>query len=215
MVEFKPIKKKPGDLIRSEDWNKIQEDILKEFEKMENEIAELKNILSRFVESIVLVNLESPFGESYPLDQNIPGETSNYGISVLGHITRQWVLPGGKTGLICRFAIMDFFDILYYWSGARNGDREVLEISLEYIDGSTHTISNIYLHEFTSLRPKGTANPYVEYLLSPTEHVWYKYLLRNPYPSKQVKYIFFKNINPQSTPRIGNTLHYLSKLKMI
>ena len=213
MVKFKPLKKKPGDVIRAEDWNKIQEDILKELQALEKRIEDLRTLINSMTESTIIVDPKSSFGKCYDLDVNIPGESSNYGAKVVGHIFKQWVLEPGRTGVICRFGILDYIDILYYWSGAGNGDKETLKITFEYVDGTSETIDKIYIHEFTELRPKGSANPYVEYLLSPTEHVWYKYMLKNPHPEKEVRYITFENINPQCTPRIGNVIQYLSKIK--
>lgn len=213
MPKFEPIKRKPGELIRSEDWNKIQEDIKSDLERLEEEIRSIKRYIENMTESVVLTNLESPIGTSYRLDENVPGETDNYASKVVGHITKQWVIEKGKIGEICRFGILASFDVLYYWSGADNGDKKTLEIIIEYVDGTRHVIGDIFIHEWTELRPKGTENPYVEYLLSPNERVWYKYKLMNPNPEKEVRYIYFRNINSECTPRIGNVIQYIAKIK--
>ncbi|HDJ89291.1 MAG TPA: hypothetical protein ENG40_01185 [Thermoprotei archaeon] len=215
MVKFKPILKKPGDIIRAEDWNKIQEDIRDEIIRLEKEIETLKRYLNMMTESTVIIDPKSSLGQSFDLDETLPGEHTNYGAKVVGHIFKQWTLGSGKTGIICRFGILDYIDILYYWAGAGNGDKETLKITFEYVDGTVSSIDRIFIHEFTELRPKGTANPYVEYLLSPTEHVWYKYMLRNPHPEKEVRYIIFEDINPEATPRIGNVIQYLSRIRQI
>jgi len=214
MVKFKPIKRKPGDLIRSEDWNKIQEDIYTDLRNLELKLETLIEHVNRLTSSVILTNMSSLEGTAYDLDYTLPGETKNFGIKVLGHINKQWVLEPGRTGVICRFAIIDTFDLLYYWASAGNGDKPALEITLEYIDGTIQTFSNIYIHEYSDLRPKGTANPYVEYLLSPTECVFYKYALKNPVPEKEVRYITFKNTNPSVTLRIGNVIHYLTRVRI-
>ena len=215
MPKFEPVKKKPGDLIRSDDWNRIQEDIRADLAALEEEIRRLRNYVDNMTESVTLINLDSPVGMSYGLDQVVPGETGNYATSVLGYITRQWVLGRGKTGEICRFGILDYFDLLHYWSGADNGDKKTLEIAIEYVDGTIHTASEIFIHEWTELRPKGSDNPYVEYLLSPNERVWYKYELRNPNPDKEVRYVYFRNANEECVPRIANVVQHIARLRPI
>jgi hypothetical protein len=206
MAKFKPILKKPGDVIRSEDWNKIQEDIKADLERIEEYI-------SKMTETVTLTNVESPVGKSFNLMDIVPGETSSYNSNVMGLITKQWLLEKGKVGEICRFGVMDSFDILYYWSGAENGDKKTLNIVLEYMDGTTAGIEGLFIHDRTKLRPAGQDNPYIEYILSPNERVWYKYQIVNPNPEKEVRYISFKNVNAECTPRIGNVIQYKTRIK--
>jgi len=215
LPKFEPIKRKPGELIRSEDWNKIQDDIRADLERLEEEVRDLRRYVNGMTESVVLINLDSPTGISYRLDEDVPGESGNYASSVVGYITRQWVIERGRTGEICRFGILSHFDILYYWSGADNGDKKTLEIILEYVDGTRQVMSDIFIHEWTRLRPKGSENPYIEYLLSPNERVWYKYELRNPNPDKEVRYVIFRNINGECAPRIANVIQYVTRIKPI
>lgn len=213
MVKFEPIKRKPGELIRSEDWNKIQEDIRADLIELEEEIRRLREYIDSLTETVVMTNLQSPTGTTYNLNEDVPGESGNYAASVVGHITKQWVLGRGKTGEICRLGVLNFFDVLYYWAGADNGDKKTLEITLEYVDGTTYTVRDLFIHECKELRIKGTDNPYVEYLLSPNERVWYKYELKNPNPDKEVRYVVFKDTNEECAPRIGNVLQFITKLK--
>jgi len=215
MSKFEPIKKKPGELIRSEDWNKIQEDIKADLKKLEERIQGLRRYVDNMAGSVTLTNLDSPVGTSYNLDENVPGETSNYATSVMGYITKQWIVGVGKTGEICRFGILDFFDVLYYWSGAEKGDKKMLEITLEYVDGTTHTIRDLFIHEWSELRAKGAENPYLEYLLSPNERVWYKYALGNPNSGKEVRYVSFKDTSEECGPRVANIIHHLGRIRPI
>jgi len=208
MVKFKPIRKNPGDVIRSEDWNRIQDDIRADLERIED-------YLSKMVETVVITNVESSVGKSFSLLDVVPGEKSSYESSVMGLITKQWCLPGGEVGEICRFGVMATFDVIYYWAGAENGDKKALDITFEYVDGTTATISSLFVHERGKLRPTGDSNPYLEYLLSPNERVWYKYQATNPNPEKEVRYISFKNTQAGCTPRIGNVLHYISRIRTL
>jgi hypothetical protein len=213
--KFEPIRKKPGELLRSEDWNKIQDDIKTDLERLVDENRRLREYVDSMALSVTLTNLDSPVGTSYRLDEDVPGESGNYATSVSGYITRQWILGKEKTGEICRFGILDFFDLLYYWSGAENGDKETLEITLEYVDGTMHTMSNLSIHEWTQLRPKGAGNPYVEYLLSPNERVWYKYAFKNPNPNKEVRSVSFRDTSEESAPRIANVIQHVARIRPI
>jgi len=215
MEQFEPIRKKPGELIRSEDWNKMQEDIQADLIRLGAEIRSLRDYIDRMAKSVTLINLDSPVGLSYRLDEVVPGETGDYATSVLGYIARQWLLGRGRTGEICRFGVLDFFDLLYYWSGAENGETVTLEITLEYVDGTMHTASNLFINEWTELMPRSTANPYAEYLLSPNERVWYKYPLRNPNPDKEVRYVSFRDINADAGPRIANVIQHVARIRPI
>jgi hypothetical protein len=215
MEKFEPIRKEPGELIRSEDWNKIQEDIKAELVRLGEEIRNLREYIDSMAKSVTLINLDSPIGLSYRLDEDVPGETGNYATSVLGYITRQWILGRERMDEICRFGVLDYFDLLYYWSGAENGEKVTLEITLEYVDGTMHTSSELFINEWTELMPRSTENPYVEYLLSPNERVWYKYALRNPNPDKEVRYVSFRDINEEVGPRIANVIQHVARIRPI
>jgi hypothetical protein len=213
MVKFEVIRREPGEVIRSEEWNKIQEDVKADLKSLEEELKSLKRYIDNLGEGVTLINLDSSAGKSYGLDETVPNETNNYATRVMGQITRQWVVSLKQTGLICRFGIVDFCSLLYYWSGAASGDKKALEISLEYMDGTTYTQRDIFIHEWSKLRPKGTENPYTEYLLSPNERVWYKYAVMNPNPEKKVLHVAFTNTNEECAPRIGNVIQYITKIK--
>ncbi|MEM3503084.1 MAG: hypothetical protein QW134_02550, partial [Nitrososphaeria archaeon] len=64
-------------------------------------------------------------------------------------------------------------------------------------------------------RPKSSENPYLEYLLSPNERVWYRYRLKNPHPEKEVFNISFRKIEPNCILKIGNVIHYRSKMSPV
>jgi len=214
MPEFKPITRKPGEIIRSEDWNKIQEDIRADLVRVERSIVDLRGQLESMVESVTLVNIDSPVGRSYPLNEIVPGETIGYGTKVMGLISRQWLCdPQGSTVEICRYGVTDFIDVFAFWAGAEKGNAKLVDINLEYVDGSTATIPALFIHDCTKLAPKGKDNPYVEYLLSPNERAWYKYEVRNPNPDKEVRHISFIKTKPDSSPRIGNVLNAKSRIK--
>jgi len=212
MPKFKPILKRPGELIRSEDWNKIQEDVREDLERLEKESERLRAYIEMMTESVTLTNLESPVGKPYRLDEEVPGEVGSYATSVVGYITRQWLAKEGA-GEICRFGVLSHFDVLYYWAAANNGNRRALEIVVEYVDGTVHVEKDVYVHEWSKLQPKGSENPYVEYLLSPNERVWYKYQLRNPHPDKEVRYVTFLNRDPECNVRVGNVLQHVSRVR--
>ncbi len=199
-MAFKPDYKKPGETIRSEDWNRIQD-----------ELVALRKYTSNMTRSTMLTGLESPIGTSQSLSTG-ENEEFDYGIDVLGLITKQYYLGSGDVGDICRFGITDYADIIYYWSGAANGDKEGLQISLEYFDGSEWTADNLYIHEWSRLRPKGEKNPWTEYLYSPNQHLWYKYALRNPNPEKGIRFISFKDTSPIAGVRIANVMQYVTRL---
>jgi hypothetical protein len=101
---------------------------------------------------------------------------------------------------------------LDYWAGAENGDKKALEVTFNYIDGTSAVVSDLFVHDRLKLRPKGVENPYIEYLLSPNEHVWYRYRLVNPNSRKEVLSVSFKNVVQGCAPRIGNVIHYRSKI---
>jgi hypothetical protein len=133
-------------------------------------------------------------------------------INVVGPITRQWALEKGRVGDLCRFGLATYLESLDYWAGAEDGDRKALEIVFEYVDGTSATVSGLFIHECSKLRPKGTDNPYIEYLLSPNERVWYRYRVKNPNPEKEVFNITFRKTDPACILKIGNAVHYRSKI---
>jgi len=196
---FEPIYKKPGDLIRSDEWNKIMD-----------ELVYLKKYIESMSRSVTLTSLLSPTGISRNLSTDVP-EDFNYGIDVMGLITKQYT--GGEKSEICRFGINDYADIIYYWSGAAKGDRELLQIILEYVDGTTFTLENLFIHEWSKLRPKGNKNPYVEYLQSPNQHLWYRYGFENPSPEKEIRHVTFEDISAEKVVRIANIVHYSTRVK--
>jgi len=212
MAKFKPIVRKPGEVIRSEDWNKMQEDMRADLEELERKLQVLKDYVDSMEETTTMLNISSLVGKSYNLDEVIAGEASSYESPIVGLLTKQWLLEKGEVGEICRFGVVAHLDSLDYWSGAENGDKKALEIVFDYIDGTHAVKSELFVHDRTKLRPKGTDNPYIEYLLSPNEHVWYRYGTANPNPEKEVLSVSFRNTDPECTPRIGNVIHYRAKI---
>jgi hypothetical protein len=212
MTKFEPIKKNPGDIIRSEDWNRMQEGISSEMEHLEEDIRVLRAYIDTMAKSVTLTNMESPVGSSYTLDDATVG---GYATTVLGYITRQFILGVGETGEICKFGVLDYFDVLHYWAGANRSDKGCLEVALEYVDGTIHVEPELYLHDYTQLQVKGSRNPYFEYLLSSNERVWYKYAIRNPYPNKEVRYVSFKDVDEDNAPRIANVIQHVARVRPV
>lgn len=136
MPKFKPITKKPGELIKAEDWNRIQEDILKDLEEIEKSVVELKKYVESLTESSTILNPASPVGTSYELNVPVPGETASYMATVVGPITRQWAMERGRVGEICRFGLAAYLEVVEYWAGAEDGDKKALDIVFEYLDGT-------------------------------------------------------------------------------
>lgn len=215
MTKFTPISRKPGEIIRSEDWNKMQEDIKVDLQELEQRFQTLKEYVDNLEESSTMLNVDSIIGKSYNLDKVIEGETSSYDVPILGLLTKQWLIEKEKAGDICSFNLVSRLTTLDYWSGAENGNKKTLEIIFSYIDGANAVLTGLFIHDRQKLQPKGTDNPYLEYLLSPNEVVWYRYQLVNPNPEKEVLSVTFKNIIDGCTPRIGNVVHYRSKLKLL
>ncbi len=91
--------KKPGDLIRSEEWNKIMD-----------ELIELRKYIDNMTRSMTLTGLSSPVGSAYNLSSGTT-EDFNYGIDVMGLITKQYYPGRRETGEICRFGVTDFADV--------------------------------------------------------------------------------------------------------
>lgn len=212
MTKFNPILRKPGEIIKSEDWNKMQEDILSDIEELEHKLQVLKAYVDNMEESATMLNMGSIVGKCYNLDEVIAGEASSYDAPIVGLLTKQWLLPRGEIGEICRFSIVSCLEVLHYWSGAENGDKNAIEVIFNYIDGTSAVVSELFVHDRMKLRPKGNQNPYLEYLLSPNEHVWYRYQVVNPNPEKEVLSVSFRNVVKECTPRIGNVIHYRSKI---
>lgn len=212
MVEFEPITKKPGEVIKSEDWNKIQEDMKGDLEELERKLAVLREYIDSMQETATLLNITSMVGTSHNLSDVIPGETASYETPIVGLLTKQYLMDKGETGEICRFGIVSVLDSIDYWAGAENGDRKTLEAVLDYMDGTQHVFGELFIHDRSRLRPKGEDNPYIEYLLSPNEYVWYRYRLENPNPEKEVLTISFRNTDAECTPRIGNVLHSRARI---
>ena len=212
MVEIEPIKRKPGEVIRSEDWNKMQEDIRADLDELERKLQNLKDYTDSMQETTTLLNITSLIGTPYNLNEIIPGETASYETAIVGLLTKQWLLEKGKTGEICRFGFVTLLDSIDYWSGAENGDKKALEIVFDYMDGTNAVLSELFVHDRSKLRPKGADNPYLGFLLSPNEYVWYRYRIANPNPEKEVLTISFRSTDPECTPRIGNVIYYKAKI---
>jgi hypothetical protein len=215
MTKFRPILRKPGEVIRSEDWNRMQDEIRVDFEVLEHELEVLKNYVDNMEQSLTLLNMDSVEGKSYKLDEVLSGETTSYEASIVGLLTRQWLLLRGGKGEICKFSVVAHLESIDYWSGAENGDKKTLELIFNYIDGTNSVVSGQFVHDRAKLRPKGTQTPYLEYLLAPNEFVWYRYRVVNPCPDKEVLSVSFKNILGECTPRIGNVIHYRCKITPI
>jgi hypothetical protein len=197
---FKPVYRNPTDVIKSEEWNKILD-----------ELVDLRTTIDTMTHSVTLTSLESPFGLFAKLKSEM-SEDFNYGIEVMGLITRQYFRPDNGSG-ICRFGVDNYAEILYYWAGAFPSGAEALRLTLEYIDGTTFVSENQFIHELTQLRPKGKKNPYTEYLTSPNQHLWYKYGLTNPEPGKIIRHITFEDMTAKSTIRIGNVIQYITRIR--
>lgn len=213
MTKFSPILRKPGEVIKSEDWNKMQEDIRDDIEELKLKLDALKDYIDNMEQSTTMLDMNSLVGKSYNLDEVIKDETASYDASVVGLITKQWLIPKGEVGDICRYSVVAHLNSLEYWSGAENGDKKALQIVFNYMDGTSALISDLFVHDKNELRPKGTENPYLEYLLSPNELVWYRYRVINPNPEKEVLTVSFKKTIVDCTPRIGNVIHYSSKIR--
>jgi hypothetical protein len=198
---FEPEYKKPGDLIKSDEWNKILD-----------ELISLRKLIESMTRSATLTSLASPIGTPYNLSTGMPDDF-NYGTDVMGLITKQYHVVGKEAGKICRFGIHDFADVVYYWAGVSKGERDSLKITLEYVDGTTFESGKLLIHECSKLKPKGSNNPYVEYLHSPNQRVWYKYGLENPNPDKGIRYITFEDVSAGAAVRIANVLHYVARVK--
>jgi hypothetical protein len=190
----------------------MQEDIRADFVELEHRLDVLKEYVDNMEESATLLNMDSLIGKSYNLDEVIPGEKASYDAPMVGLLSKQWLVQKGEKGDICRFGVVAQMELLDYWAGAEKGDKKTLEIIFNYIDGTSAIVTELYIHDRSKLRPKGALNPYREYLLSPNEYVWYRYRVINPNPEKEVLSVSFKNLLAECTPRIGNVIHYRSKI---
>ncbi len=213
MATFKPIVRKPGDTIKSDDWNKIQEGLLLEIKALEDRLRILKDYIDNMGERVTLAGLDSSTGRAFNLNEIVPGETKSYGAKNMGLITKQWVPAVKGVGDICYFGLTDNFEILYYWSGAENGNKNTLDITLEYVDGTSDKIGDkLFINDRAKLSSSKPENPYKQFLFSDSG-IWYKYLIKNKHPEKEVRYIKFRNIAADCMPRIANVLHLKSKIK--
>lgn len=197
---FEPVYKKPADIIRSEEWNKILD-----------ELVDLRKTIGAMTHSVTLSQLESPFGLSARIRSETPDDF-DYGMDVLGLISRQFFRHDKGSG-ICRFGIHDHAEVLYYWAGAFPTGADGLRMTLEYNDGTTFVTENLFIHQLSELKPKGKKNPYTEYFTSPNQHIWYKYGLINPEPEKIIRHVTFEDMTTGTTFRIGNVLQYIARIR--
>lgn len=202
--ELKSLVRKPGDMIKSEDWNRLVA-----------ELVALREYVNNMGESMTLTGLTSVVGDGYDLATETPPGFS-YGARAVGLITRQWVAPmPNNAGEVCSFGITDYFETLQFWAGADNGDKATLDVVLEYIDGSTYKAGDkLFINNRATLsaRDPTGGNPYFEFLRAPYGN-WYKYQVRNKSPDKEVRFVKFINVNKECVLRIGNVLHLRSKIK--
>ena len=163
----------------------------------------------------VMIGLDSPTGKSYNLDELVWDETNTYGEKAVGLITKQWLTFSPGEGEICSFGIMDSFDRLYFWAGAENGDKDTLDVTVDYMDRSPETVGkNLYINDRKGPpSDPSTSNPWLVGVRSINNLYWYKYEIVNPFPNNQVKYVNFANTNRECTTRIGNVMHLKSRLR--
>jgi hypothetical protein len=205
MTEFKPLIRKPGDTIKAEEWNMIQEGLI-------NEIVRLREYIDTLGYTIILTAAESFIGRAYALDEPIQGGYESFGVKSLGLITKQWVQT--SSGDICKFGVFERFEYLQFWACADNGDKKTLSISFEYADGSIEKINdNLFINDKVKLSLSSEENPYIEFISAQIgKEVFYKYQVKNPKPDKAVRYVIFSNVNPACITRIGNVLILKSKV---
>ena len=208
MAAFKPIIRKEGDLIESKDWNIIQIGLLEEIERLRQELYNMS-------ETLVMTGLHSRVGQSFNLDEKVRNEPVTYGEKTIGLITRQWLTLVPGEGEICSFGIMESFDQLYYWAGAEDGDKNTLDINLEYLGRQPETIGkNLYINERKGPQSDPAPdNPWLVAIRSVNNLYWYKYRIDNPFPDREVVYINFINRKRDCSPRIGNVIHLKSRLR--
>lgn len=204
--EIRSLTRKPGEIIKSEDWNRLVA-----------ELVALREYVNNMGESMTLTGLTSSSGEGYDVDTDSP-PGFGYGTRAVGLITKQWVLPlPANIGEVCSFGITDYFETLQFWAGADNGDKPALDIVFEYIDGSTYKAGDkLFVNNRSTLtaRDPTNSNPYFEFLKAPLG-IWYKYQIRNRSPDKEVRFVKFINVNKDCVLHIGNVLHFRAKIKPI
>lgn len=200
-MAFEPAYKKPGDLILSDEWNRILE-----------ELVSLRNYVDSMTSPVTLTSLESmKGGTSYALDHKAD-EDLYFGTNIWGLITKQYYLGKKEMGDICMFGIDDYADVVYYWASAVNGNKDALEIVLEYTDGSRYKSPKLYVQEWKNYQEKDPRNPFVEYISLP-KGVWYKYAFVNPYPDKVIRFITFRDVESETAVKIGNVLQYIRRIR--
>jgi hypothetical protein len=215
LTEFQPRPAQPGEPIRSEDWNYIQQSLLAEIVSLQARCDRLQKYIDNMSVLHTMTNLESTEGRSYSLDETVPGEVGTYGSKVVGLISRQWVPPvKGDVG-ICRFTVTNTFDQLDYWAGAAGGNGKALSVTLNYADGGTASFPELFMHEVTALAPAGDDNPFVEYILSPSQWVWYRYRLTNPHPDREVISVTFANVGSDARSRVGDVLQLRARVRQL
>lgn len=211
MSGFKPRIVQPGEPIRSEDWNYMQQELL----ELEEKCAELKRYIDNMSVIHTMTNLDSTEGRSYRLDETVPGETGTYGGGVVGQITRQWVAPvKGRVG-ICRFTVTSTFEHLDFWAGAEGGNRKALDVALNYSDGTTEESRDLFVHERTALAPAGGDNPFIEFLVTPSQWAWYRYRVVNPRPELEILSVSFANSSADARTRVGNVLQLRARVRQL
>lgn len=201
-LDIRSLTKKPGELIRAEDWNRLVD-----------ELAVLRLYINNMSESVNLTSLQSDVGEELELDAGSPARGSR----AVGLITRQWVSSSRTApSAICAFGITDYFEVAQFWACADNGDKKTLDVILEYDRREREPYKAgdaLYINDSVKLGVKDPAhvNPWLDFIMAPSG-TWYKYQIRNKFPKSQVKFIRFVNTNNECRPRIGNVLHLRSRI---
>ena len=95
-ADMKSLTKKPGDVIKSEEWNKLV-----------SELIVLREYVNNMSEGMTFTGLVSSIGTEFDLDsQDFPG--LSYGMRAIGLITKQWIAPmPANIGEICSFGLTD------------------------------------------------------------------------------------------------------------
>lgn len=193
----------------------MQERLLGDLVALEARCEELKRYIDNMSVLHTMTNLTSAEGKSYGLEEEVPDELDTYGSASVGLITRQWVSPlKGEAG-ICRFTITNRFDQLDYWAGAAGGNRKALNVTLNYADGSTAEFPGLFVHDRDALAPAGDDNPFIEYLISPSLWVWYRYRLSNPHLEREVLSVSFANCSTDARSRVGNVLQLHTRVRQL
>jgi len=66
MTKFEPIFRKPGEVIRSEEWNRIQEQVSQDMKELESKLKALKEYVDSMEQTQTLLNLTSPVAYHMP-----------------------------------------------------------------------------------------------------------------------------------------------------